>query len=316
MSDMYSYDKWLVEKKDINFPIWVLNQADKNPSIYEIIDEYLGERDPTVNLESALRSLNKAAKADIKQKIIQKVGTGSSKSISASTQSVSRERGKSLFKLLVKSLGLDQDLKVKKKPKEGWVCYYLTKKIRKEKLAQTIRNFPSLIEHFDKIPPQEEWVKVFWGVRNSGLFSYGYSTEETTIIIQDLPFNGSFYNYISSLGYKALWQIKRDFMGVEPKKYSEIFSIKTTVDNLGIVASRKYSLFDEYTLQFGYYGMGVWHSGELEPSSFFQIKKGIKTLLKSYSWSNKMRISITSKDFWVYVHLKKKADYTSSGHTW
>jgi hypothetical protein len=306
MNTIYNFKNWISESKLINFSLWVSNLTEKDPSLLDIIDEYIEDKDPTIGLENLLDTLNSSQKENLRKRIEDKLSKDSPKQVTTSIQSIDPIRQKTLFKLFVKTLSFIDGIEVEKKPKRDWLVYFTTKKIWREKLLNLSTRITSINQEVEKIPGDQKWVKAFWGVKNDGLFCYGFYTKSEFYPIQEVKFTGNFSRYISSLGAKILWEIKRDFMEVTPQNLLLLGKIKTSVDEFDFPSSDKFSLWEKHLLHFSWYGLGVWSSREIDTSSFEKIKEEIKEKLRSYRWSNKVKISLRAEEFWIHLYIQIK----------
>ena len=306
MNTIYNFKNWISESKLINFSLWVSNLTEKDPSLLDIIDEYIEDKDPTIGLENLLDTLNSSQKENLRKRIEDKLSKDSPKQVTTSIQSIDPIRQKTLFKLFVKTLSFIDGIEVEKKPKSDWLVYFTTKKIWREKLLNLSTRITSINQEVEKIPGDQKWVKAFWGVKNDGLFCYGFYTKSEFYPIQEVKFTGNFSRYISSLGAKILWEIKRDFMEVTPQNLLLLGKIKTSVDEFDFPSSDKFSLWEKHLLHFGWYGLGIWKSREIDPTSFEKIKEEIKEKLRSYRWSNKVKISLRAEEFWIHLYIQIK----------
>ena len=129
MNTIYNFKNWISESKLINFSLWVSNLTEKDPSLLDIIDEYIEDKDPTIGLENLLDTLNSSQKENLRKRIEDKLSKDSPKQVTASIQSIDPIRQKTLFKLFVKTLSFIDGIEVEKKPKRDWLVYFTTKKI-------------------------------------------------------------------------------------------------------------------------------------------------------------------------------------------
>jgi len=306
MNKLYNFQNWISESKDINFSLWLSGLTKKDPSLFDIVDEYIGDKDPTIDLENLLDTLDPGQKKELRSRVEAKISSDSQKAVTTSIQSIDPPRQKTLFKLLIKTLSFLDDVVVEKVPKGDWLIYFTTKKIWREKLANLSTRITSINGYIEKIPGDQKWVKAFWGVKNDGLFCYGFYTKEEFYPIQEVKFNSNFCRYISGLGSRLLWEIKRDFMEVTPDKLSLLMKIKSSVDGFDFPSSDKFSLYAKHLLHFGWYGLGIWDGQKIDPSSFAKIKEEIKERLKSYRWSDKIKISLVANEFWIHLYIQIK----------
>lgn len=306
MNKLYNFQNWISESKDINFSLWLSGLTKKDPSLFDIVDEYIGDKDPTIDLENLLDTLDPGQKRELRSRVEAKISSDSQKTVTTTIQSIDRPRQKTLFKLFIKTLSFFDDVVVEKVPREDWLIYFTTKKIWREKLVNLSTRITSINGYIEKISGDQKWVKAFWGVKNDGLFCYGFYTKEKFYPIQEVKFSSNFCRYISGLGSRLLWEIKRDFMEVTPDKLSLLMKVKSSVDGFDFPSSDKFSLYEKHLLHFGWYGLGVWNGPQIDPSSFGKIKEEIKQRLKSYRWSHKIKIYLVANEFWIHLYIQIK----------
>ena len=306
MNTLYNFENWILESKEINFSLWLKNLSQKDPSLLDIIDEYIGDKDPTIDLENLLDTLDNQKKKELRRRIEAKISKDSPAQVTTSTQEINPVKQKTLFKLFIKTLSFFENVEVEKKPKKDWLIYFTTKKIWRQKLVNLSTRITSINTYIEKIPQDQKWVKAFWGVKNDGLFTYGFYTKEEFYPIQEIKFTGNLSRYISGLGSKMLWEIKRDFMEVTPETIQLLVKIKSSVDGFDFPSSDKFSLYEKHLLHFGWYGLGLWNGRIVDPSSFEKIKEEIKEKLRSYRWSNKVKISLKAQEFWIHLYIQIK----------
>lgn len=56
----------------------------------------------------------------------------------------------------------------------------------------------------------------------------------------------------------------------------------------------------------GFYGLGTWDNGMLEAGEFENIKNNFRNFLIPFKWSEKIQISVTPNQNWVYLNFKIK----------
>lgn len=59
-------------------------------------------------------------------------------------------------------------------------------------------------------------------------------------------------------------------------------------------------------ITFGYYGVGNWSNGQLNTEDLTSIKNNFMSFLSKYKWSEKIQISVTANQFWLYLNIKLK----------
>ena len=59
-------------------------------------------------------------------------------------------------------------------------------------------------------------------------------------------------------------------------------------------------------ITFGYYGIGKWNNGKMDNVDLENVKNNFKTFLSKYKWSEKVQVSVTSNQFWIYLNIKLK----------
>lgn len=69
---------------------------------------------------------------------------------------------------------------------------------------------------------------------------------------------------------------------------------------------RSKPIINDNVISFGYYGYGKWENGEINTSELENIKLNFKNFLSKNKWVDKVQISVTAKDFWIYLNIKIK----------
>ena len=114
MNTLYNFENWILESKEINFSLWLKNLAQKDPSLLDIIDEYIGDKDPTIDLENLLDTLDAQKKKELRRRIEAKIAKDSPAQVTTSTQEINPVKQKTLFKLFIKTLSFFENVEIEK----------------------------------------------------------------------------------------------------------------------------------------------------------------------------------------------------------
>jgi hypothetical protein len=76
--------------------------------------------------------------------------------------------------------------------------------------------------------------------------------------------------------------------------------------NPGYHENKNFKIEDGEVLSFGYYGLGKWDNGKLDPNEFENLKTNFRNFLMKFSWCDYVRISFKEGQFWLHLKMKFK----------
>ncbi len=293
--------------------------AKDNEYALNIISQYTQDIDPTIRLANAINLLDKHTQEFILKMIldnkngneVQKEPSVSAYTVSDLSESQQTIGGKNLFKCFLKvitSLG-QKNIQVDfKNVPESFIIIFKTNSLN----IQNIKSIMSRYQYFDsfinKIDYSQNESQLYYGITSNLTFQYGILNEEQILPFGEFKLNKGIYNYLLTLDSPSAVSLKKYLINLDINKLILISKIKNEMNNFipGESQHKTSPMIDGDVITFGYYGIGKWNNGKMDDSEVESIKQKFRTFLMTFKWSDKVKISVTSNDFWIYLNFKLK----------
>lgn len=284
-----------------------------------IISQYTQEIDPTIRLSNAINLLDKETQEFI-LKMIQdhKNGTEEEKepkiiayTYANLTESSQILGGKNLFKCFLKvitALGQKDIQPDFKKTPESFILIFKTLSLN----IQDVKSIMSRYHYFDLFINQIDYTQnesqLYYGITSNLNFQYGMLNEEQILPFGEFKITKGIINYILTLDSPSIINLKKYLINLDVVKLGLISKIKNEMQNFrpGQSQHKSQPILNGDIISFGYYGIGKWDNGKMDESEIENIKQNFRTFLMPFKWSDKVQISVTSNDFWLYLNIKLK----------
>ena len=284
-----------------------------------IISQYTQEIDPTIRLANAINLLDKSTQ-DFIIKMIQdhKNGTEEQKEpvVSAYTDANLLEAneviaGKNLFKCYLKvftALGLKDTKPNWENTPESFLIYFKTGLVD----VNTLKSIMTRYRYFDTFINQINYThnecQLYFGIKCDSTFEYGIGTEDQVIPIGKFKLTKGILNWILTLDSPSAINLKRELLHLDINKIALFCKIKNEMKNF-IPGSSEKKMNPQISgdiITFGYYGIGKWDNGKMDMGELENVKNNFKSFLSKYKWAEKVQVSVTSSQFWLYLNIKIK----------
>jgi len=208
------------------------------------------------------------------------------------------------FKCLT-ALGFSNNESENKNTPSEFLIIFKMSGVESSKIESVFKRFKSLSSI--KIDYTNPEMGLYFGIRTTGVFEYGYYYDEL-IPIGNFKLNKSNLNYIKLIESKSASGIKRKLIDLSVEDILLMCKIKTEMDkfNPGFFDQKMAPIVTDKIIQFGYFGHGNWNQGVLADSDLESFKNNLKTFLSKYKWSEKIQLNVSPNKFWIYVNIKLK----------
>ena len=304
-----------IEKEYHSIGEYIESVCKGNDYLLSIISHYISDVDTDINISNAVNLLEDFDRKQLFYRVYNYINNGEEKEkdpeIMANIvfESANLKAGKNVFLSFLKcltALGLKSIDKVKTPP-QGYLFYYTSKDINVGSLKSIFNRYKSLSMLIDKIEYIHNTSDIFYGIKNDLTFEYGFCTDGNIIPIGDFKITKGILNWLLLLQSPSAMSLKRDLVHLDINKLILFGRIVNEVPKANVNTKQKEGpFFNQDVVSFGYYGIGKWDAGELESDSFLTIKNNFKTFLSKYKWSEKILVSVTYNQFWVYLNIKLK----------
>jgi hypothetical protein len=290
-----------------------------NDYALNIISQYTEDIDPTIRLSNAINLLDKS-KQDFILKMIEDHINGTEDErdpvVSAYTDvnlSESNEviAGKNLFKSYLKvftALGLKDTKPSWENTPESFLIYFKTNLIDVNDVKSVMTRYQHFNTFINEINYTHNECQLYFGIKCDSTFEYGIGTEDQIIPIGKFNLSKGILNWIITLDSPSAINLKRELLHLDISKIALLCKIKNEMRNFipGSSESKMNPQIDGDIITFGYYGIGKWDNGKMDSGEFENVKSNFKTFLSKYKWSERIQVSVTSNQFWLYLNIKLK----------
>ena len=106
---------------------------------------------------------------------------------------------------------------------------------------------------------------------------------------------------------KSLTGIRKFLLNIS-KEDIQIFSkLKSHIQNLEIGGSKiMIPKISDRVITFGWYGVGKWEDSKMSSENLEVIKDKIRNHILKLKFNEKLLISVTADNFWLYLKIKLK----------
>jgi len=290
-----------------------------NDYALNIISQYTQDIDPTIRLANAINLLDKSTQGFI-IKMIQdhRNGTEEQKEpvVIAYTDANLLEAneviaGKNLFKCYLKvftALGLKDTKPDWEKTPESFLIYFKTGLIDVNGMKSVMSRYRYFDTFINEINYTHSECQLYFGIKCDSTFEYGIGTEDQIIPIGKFKLTKGILNWILTLDSPSAINLKRELLHLDISKIALFCKIKNEMKNFvpGSSEKKMNPQLNDDIITFGYYGIGKWDNGKMDTGELENVKNNFKIFLAKYKWAERVQVSVTSNQFWLYLNIKLK----------
>ena len=305
---------------------WVDSLSDDS-YIMNIVNRYLGDIGPDIELSNAINLLDDNEQRDIKSQIEEYLQNGltevepkilASTNIEELTESLEAPvqeqeisvAGKGVFSSFLKSLtalGKKESTPDYENCPEDFLIFYSYQNLDSNGVKMIFSRFKSLLRYSDMIDYVKNEINLYFGIKCDGQFEYGISYD-SLLPIGQFKLSQSSIKWLVQLESKSAHSLKKELVNLTYNDILLLGSIKRDMKefNPGYHEKRSYPTITDKVISFGYYGVGRWDNGKLDDGEYMNIKNNFTTWVLSKKWGSKVLVSVKPQSFWLYIHIKLK----------
>jgi hypothetical protein len=316
MKKVKSYSSFLLEKETL--PEQIVSLVDGDSYAQTLVTQYCVEIDHTVDLVTALSLLSSKKQEEIlsliKKYRLKKnpddaiISTHTDLNILESNTPLA---GKNLFYCFLKvltALGQKNIQTNWESTPDDFLLYFLSQELEYLEIRLVTSRFKYLDLVFQQGLETSQFASLYFGLKTDMTMEFGIKfyeisqkigefklTEDTLISFLDstyLALNG-FKSIMKNFNFnklKLLSKIKKELINFQPGYYEQ----KTK------------PVIKDDVITFGYIGIGTWDNGFMDNNEYESVKTNLRNYLIKYSWVDDVKMSVVTKDLWVYINLKPK----------
>lgn len=303
---------------------WVESLYD-DEYIKNIVNRYIGDISPDIELSNAIDILDDRIKEDIKDQIekyqqdgivdkettmIASTEINESSIAEPEAQSEIGLSGKSIFSSFLKSLTAlgqkDKSNNIEKCPSQ-FLLFYFYDDLYSEDVKTIFSRFKSLERFINLIDYDKNEISLYFGIKCDGTLEYGIAYEKLHKM-GVFKLTSSSIKWITQIESKSAFSLKKEIVNLTYQDVLLLGKIKTDVIGFvpGTHDKRDKPTLKDKVLSFGYQGIGKWENGKIDNTSLLEIKDKFNSFIISKKWVNKILISTTTDNFWLYLNIKIK----------
>ena len=283
----------------------------ENDEIKNIVNQHLKDSEPWIEISNAINILPDLEQVNLLKRV-EKYLSGveeepevfTSTDVNLLEESYGKGVLNTFFKCLT-ALGFKENQPSHETPSEFLIFFKLSG-VESSRIESVFNRFKSLQSiQIDYTQPK---MGLYFGIRNTGDFEYGYYYDEL-IPIGSFRLTKSLYNKIKLSDLKSASGLKKMLVNYNFDDIKLLGKIKQRMDSFqpGYFEQKMTpKVYDNRVITFGFYGVGKWDNGKLDEGELLNIKGNLKNFLSVAPWSNKIQLSVVADKFWVYINLKLK----------
>jgi hypothetical protein len=309
------YSEFISESfdKDLHGSIgeYIESLATEDDEIKNIVNQHIKESEPWIKISNAVNILPDLEQVNLLRRIEKHIsGIQEDPIVTASTDINLLEESygfgimNTFFKCLT-ALGFKDNGPTNETPSEFLIFFKLSG-VDSSKIEGVFKRFKSL--QSISIDYSHPTMGLYFGIRNTGDFEYGYYYDDL-VPIGSFKLNKSSFNKLKLSELKSTSGLKKMLVNYRLEDIILLGKIKLEMDkfNPGYFEQKMNpAVYDNRVISFGFYGVGKWDNGVLDQGELMNIKSNIKVYLSKFKWSEKIQISIVPQNFWVYINIKLK----------
>lgn len=290
---------------------YIESLALENDEIKGIVNQHLKDSEPWIEISNAINILPDLEQVNLLKRV-EKYLSGveeepevfTSTDINLLEESYGKGVLNTFFKCLT-ALGFKENQPSHETPSEFLIFFKLSG-VESSRIESVFNRFKSLQSiQIDYTQPK---MGLYFGIRNTGDFEYGYYYDEL-IPIGSFRLTKSLYNKIKLSDLKSASGLKKILVNYNFDDIKLLGKIKQKMDSFqpGYFEQKMTpKVYDNRVITFGFYGVGKWDNGKLDEGELLNIKGNLKNFLSSSPWSNKIQLSVVADKFWIYINIKLK----------
>lgn len=301
---------------------WVMSKIEENEDVLRIVNNYLKDIKPDIELLNAVNLLSTWDK-DTLVKEIEDTLSGNQEGELAVTATVVNENfteevesiaigGKNTFNCFLYSLtsiGALGEPKWDFCPDNYYI--YWSHEADKEDLIDVLSRYHSLHSGIKQLEKCKSKCGLFMGISMSDnliYVDYGVVVDGDRVLIGQFKLTNSLMFNIMSKPNKSLNSFKKEMKDVTLNTIKTLMVAKKELLKFtpGDYEKKSNIIVKDGIMSFGIYGIGKWDGKNLDDSDFESLKNKFKSWLSKYRWSEKIVVSVKPADYWVYFSIKVK----------
>lgn len=316
MRKVKSYTSFLTESKTTAEQIASLVDGDSYAQT--LVSKYCANIDPTVDLVTSISLLSSNKQEEILKKIrtYRRKKTADDAIIGTHTdlnmlESNTPLAGKNLFQCFLKvltALGQKNISQNWDETPDEFLLYFLSEELDYLEIRLITSRFKYLDLLFENILNTTQKATLYFGLKIDMNMEFGINFIDSTQKIGEFKFNDSTLNTFLESSFLALNNFKSFFQKIDLNKTKLLAKVKKELVNFqpGYYEKKSKPVIKDDVITFGYFGIGTWNDGFMDNNEYESVKNNLRNYLIQFSWVDGVRMSVVTKDLWVYVNIKPK----------
>lgn len=291
---------------------WIEEVSKGDDYLHSIISNYIHDVDTDVNIANAVNLLKDFDLKQLFYRIYNYINNGEEDKdveIMANVEITENSEfgGKNVFQSFLKSLtalGLKESFV--SEPRSNFFLFYHSKNISVLKLKTVFNRFRSLSMFIGRINYDLNECDVYYGIKQDMIFEYGFICNNEESKIGSFKINKSTLKSLLLLQSHSALPLKRDILSLDFSDLVLLCTITREMQNYKLSSKVNGPILKDGVLSFGYYGVGKWDNDTLDSGEYYNIRNNFKNWLLKFKWSDKILVSITHNEYWIYLNFKIK----------
>jgi hypothetical protein len=316
MRKVKSYISFLMESRTTAEEIASLVDGDSYAQ--SLVSKYCKNIDPTVDLVTSISLLNSAKQDEILKKIrnYRRKKTADDAIIGTHTdlnmlESNTPLAGKNLFRCFLKvltALGQKNISQNWNETPDDFLLYFLSEELDYLEIRLITSRFKFLDLLFENILNTTQKATLYFGLKIDMTMEFGVNFTDSAQKIGEFKFNEDTLNTFLGSSFLALNKFKSIFQNIDLNKMKLLSKVKKELINFqpGYYEEKSKPVIKDDVITFGYFGIGSWDNGFMDNNEYESVKNNLRNYLIQFPWVDDVRMSVVTKDLWIYVNIKPK----------
>lgn len=316
MKKVKSYSSFILENKTTAEQI--VSLVDGDSYAQSLVSKYCGDLDPTIDLLTSISLLDTKEQEEILHKIRKyklkktiddaRIDTHTDLNMLESNTPLA---GKNLFQCFLKTLtalGQKNIIANWQESPDEFILYFLSEEIDYLEIRLVTSRFKYLDMMIERELSTSQKAKLYFGLKTDMTMEFGINFIDNTKKVGEFKFTEETLLTFSSSTFLALSNFKKIMSKIGFDKLKILAKVKKELINFqpGYHEEKSKPVIKDDVISFGYFGIGAWNDGFMDNNEYENLKSNLRNYLIQFPWVDDVKMSVVTKNLWVYINLKPK----------
>jgi hypothetical protein len=191
---------------------------------------------------------------------------------------------------------------------DDFLFYFISEELDYLDIRMVFSRFKYLDLSFNNVSKSNQTACLYYGIKTDMTIEYGVNFKGVEQKIGHFNLSEDNLNSLIGSNFLALSQFKLIFTKIDYRKLKLLSKIKQELLNFkpGFFEQKSKPVIKDGIITFAYFGVGTWDNGFMDNNEYENVKTNLRNFLVQFSWIEQIKMSVVTKDLWIYINLKPK----------